>query len=132
MASFEDQEDTIFIKLGGRSGLQRDLEFLKVLSALGPDRLVAGRGLSPAHISPANPHGFIPAQRKPNWPKPTGRLPPLPQASMLPNGVAERTSRSVTHPGTTPTRAHLTTKFSPLPSPLEWSIQVVMGVERTW
>ncbi|KAL5981482.1 hypothetical protein ACLOJK_015544 [Asimina triloba] len=60
-------------------------------------------GLSPAHISPANPHGFVPAQRKPNWPKPTGRLPPLPRASMLPNGVAERTSCSVTHPGTTPT-----------------------------
>ncbi|KAL5981483.1 hypothetical protein ACLOJK_015545 [Asimina triloba] len=41
-----------------------------VLSALGPDRLVARPGLSPAHISPANPHGFIPAQRKPNWPNP--------------------------------------------------------------
>ncbi|KAL5980738.1 hypothetical protein ACLOJK_028648 [Asimina triloba] len=75
--------------------------------------------LSPAHINPANPHGFVPAQRKPNWPKPTGRLPLLPRASMLSNGVAERTSSSVTHPGTTPIRARLTTKFSPLPSPLE-------------
>ncbi|KAL5999476.1 hypothetical protein ACLOJK_037761 [Asimina triloba] len=28
---------------------------------------------------------------------------------MLPNGVAERTFRSITHPGTTPTRARLTT-----------------------
>ncbi|KAL5990039.1 hypothetical protein ACLOJK_010935 [Asimina triloba] len=40
----------------------------KVLSALGPDQLVARPGLSPAHISPANPHSFVPAQRKPNWP----------------------------------------------------------------
>ncbi|KAL5977683.1 hypothetical protein ACLOJK_039211, partial [Asimina triloba] len=79
-------------------------------------RLVARPGLSPAHISSANPHGFVPAQRKPNWPKPIGRLPPLPRASMLPNGVAERTSRLVTHPGITSTRARLTTKFSPLPS----------------
>ncbi|KAL5978817.1 hypothetical protein ACLOJK_018712 [Asimina triloba] len=52
-------------------------------------------------------------------PKPIGRLPPLPRAYMLPNSVAERTSRSITHPGTTPTRARLTTKFSPLPSPLK-------------
>ncbi|KAL5990038.1 hypothetical protein ACLOJK_010934 [Asimina triloba] len=44
------------------------LDVTKVLSALGPDRLVARPGLSPAHISSANPHGFVPAQRKPNWP----------------------------------------------------------------
>ncbi|KAL5975523.1 hypothetical protein ACLOJK_019847 [Asimina triloba] len=61
-------------------------------------------GFSPAHISPANPHGFVPVQ-------PIERLPPLPRASMLPNGVAERTSRSVTHPGTNPTRARLTTEL---------------------
>ncbi|KAL5986296.1 hypothetical protein ACLOJK_014629 [Asimina triloba] len=82
-------------------------------------------GLIPAHISPVNPHGFVPAQRKPNWPKPTGRLPPLPRASMLPNGVAERTSCSVTHPGTTPTRARLTTKFSPLLPPRSSSRLIV-------
>ncbi|KAL5985560.1 hypothetical protein ACLOJK_027545 [Asimina triloba] len=40
----------------------------KVLSALGLDRLVARPGLGLAHISPANSRGFIPAQRKLNWP----------------------------------------------------------------
>ncbi|KAL5994112.1 hypothetical protein ACLOJK_034984, partial [Asimina triloba] len=37
-------------------------DLTKVLSALGPNRLVARPGLSPAHVNPANPHGFIPAQ----------------------------------------------------------------------
>ncbi|KAL5980079.1 hypothetical protein ACLOJK_036546 [Asimina triloba] len=53
----------------------------KVLSALGPDRLAARPGLSPAHISPANPYGFVPAQRKPNWPD-THRTPPTVTTSL--------------------------------------------------
>ncbi|KAL5986430.1 hypothetical protein ACLOJK_014763, partial [Asimina triloba] len=55
----------------------------------------------------------------PTSPTPTGRLPQLPRASMLPNGVIERTSYTVIHLGTTPTRASITTKFSRLPSPLD-------------
>ncbi|KAL6002586.1 hypothetical protein ACLOJK_022805, partial [Asimina triloba] len=55
----------------------------KVLSAFGPDRLVGRPGLSPAHISPANPHDFVPAQRKPNWPD-TLRTPSTVTSSLKP------------------------------------------------
>ncbi|KAL6011295.1 hypothetical protein ACLOJK_001740 [Asimina triloba] len=51
------------------------VEHVEVLSALDPDRLVARLGLTPAHISLANIHGFVPAQWKPNWPN-THRTPP--------------------------------------------------------
>ncbi|KAL6007019.1 hypothetical protein ACLOJK_032515 [Asimina triloba] len=60
-----------------------------ILSALDPDRLVVRPSLNPTYISPANPQGFVPAQRKPN----THRTPPSVTTSLYaPNSIAERTS----------------------------------------